>query len=485
MKYKLLITVILFNYFIGAAAEITVSTPQQVLSALSSASAGDVIYILEGTYVFNSKFSITRNGTNGNLISFLSHPTNTSRPLFDFSSMSESSSNRAISLTGSYWYIKSIDIFGAGDNGMFISGNNNLIEFCTFSECKDSGLQMGNGASNNTVLNCDSFNNADSSVENADGFACKLDAGTGNKFIGCRAWQNLDDGWDGYLRGADNITTTYENCWAFRNGYLKNGTIGGGDGNGFKTGGSDDKLLKHNAIYKNCIAAGNVYDGFDHNSNRGDVEIYNCGSYSNGRNINFSNSNIANSLTIKNTLSLSGGSNDSYNATTTDITNNGWQNGIVTNANDFTSLDINLLSSPRNADGSLPNIDFMNLVSGSDLIDGGIDIGLPYSGSAPDIGPFESSTLGIKTIDLVQGFLNYPNPFSVETNVVFNLKQASKIEISIYNLLGVKVFDIPQKTYLQGRNAITLGRENLTSGNYLLVLKGKENQRNSKIITIQ
>ena len=75
----------------------------------------------------------------------------------------------------------------------------------------DTGLQIGNGASNNTIVNCDSFYNADSTLENADGFACKLDAGTGNQFIGCRAWQNLDDGWDGYLRGTDNITTTHEN----------------------------------------------------------------------------------------------------------------------------------------------------------------------------------------------------------------------------------------------------------------------------------
>ena len=88
--------------------------------------------------------------------------------------------------------------------------------------------------------------------------------------------------------------------------------------------------------------ARNVYYWFDHNSNRGNIEIYNSGSYSNGRNINFSSSNIANSLTIKNTLSLLGNSNDSYNATTTDIINNGWQNGIVTNANDFVSLNIDL-----------------------------------------------------------------------------------------------------------------------------------------------
>jgi len=366
-----------------------VSTPQELLNALASATAGDNIYVKEGIYNFGSTINISSSGTSGNLISVLPHPDNMNRPKLDFSTMAESSANRGTNLSGSYWYIKGIDVFKAGDNGMFISGSNNVIEFCTFSENSDTGLQIGNGGSNNTILNCDSFYNADSAIENADGFACKLDAGNGNKFMGCRAWQNLDDGWDGYLRGTDNITTTYEDCWAFKNGYLKDGSVSGGDGNGFKTGGSDDKLLKHNGIYKNCVSAGNGFDGFDHNSNRGDVVLYNCSAYANGRNIGFSTTNIANSLTIKNTASLSGGSSDSFTGTTTDITNNSWQNGIVINADDFVSLDIDLMSSPRKADGSLPDVDFMNLVSGSDLIDAGVDVGLSYLGVAPDIGAFE------------------------------------------------------------------------------------------------
>lgn len=366
-----------------------VSTSQELLSALQNAIAGDIIYIKEGTFTFASTINISQSGTASSLISLLPHPNNIERPTLDFSAMSENSSNRGISLSGNYWHIKGVKVFKAGDNGMFISGSNNLIEFCEFSENSDTGLQIGNGGGNNTILNCDSFFNADSTLENADGFASKLDAGTGNKFIGCRAWQNLDDGWDGYLRGADNITTTYENCWAIKNGYLKNGNKGAGDGNGFKTGGSDDKTLKHNAILKNCLAVGNVFDGFDHNSNRGNIEIYNSGAYNNGRNISFSNSNIANSLVIKNTVSFAGADNDSFNATTTDITNNGWQNGITTDANDYVSLNIDLLISSRNADGSLPNIDFMKLVTGSDLIDTGIDVGLSFNGTAPDIGPFE------------------------------------------------------------------------------------------------
>jgi len=376
------------SFIIAPTYDYKVSNTTEFLSALSNVKAGEIIFLNGGTYVVNNKISLSGSGSLGSEITILGQTEGT-RAKLDFSSMPENSSNRGISLEGEYWHIKGIDIFGAGDNGMFISGNNNLIEFCTFSENKDTGLQIGNGASNNIILNCDSFYNADSTLENADGFACKLDAGTGNKFIGCRAWQNLDDGWDGYLRGTDNITTYYENCWAFKNGHLKDGSIGVGDGNGFKTGGSDDKLLKHNAVYKNCIAAGNVFDGFDHNSNRGNIELYNCSSYSNGRNISFSSTNIANSLIIKNTVSLSGGSSDGLSATITDITNNSWQNGLVANSSDFVSLNMDLLSSPRNEDGSLPSIDFMKLVSGSDLIDKGIDIGLPYNGVAPDLGAFE------------------------------------------------------------------------------------------------
>ena len=368
---------------------LVVSNKDDLLSALSNANPGDKIYLKEGTYTFNSTISISKSGTDGNLISLLPYPGDEGRPLLDFSAMSENSSNRGIQLNGSYWHIKGIDVYNAGDNGMFIKGNNNLIEFCTFSENSDSGLQIGNGASNNTILNCDSYYNADSSIENADGFACKLDAGDGNKFIGCRAWQNLDDGWDGYLRGNDNITTVYENCWAIRNGILKNGTVGGGDGNGFKTGGSDDKLLKHNGIFTNCIAAGNVVDGFDHNSNRGDVTLYNCAGHDNGRNINFGSGNIANSLTIKNTVSVGGGG-DSYLATTTDITNNSWQNGLSATEADYVSLDIDLLLAPRQADGSLPDVDYMKLLNTSDLINKGVDVGLEYNGAAPDIGAFES-----------------------------------------------------------------------------------------------
>jgi hypothetical protein len=84
-----------------------------------------------------------------------------------------------------------------------------------------------------------------------------------------------------------------------------------------------------------------------------------------------------------------------------------------------------------------------------------------------------------------QGIFNYPNPFSTETNVVFYNDQTSKIAISLYNLAGMKVMNISEKSYSKGENTITLKRSGLSSGNYILVIKGDNFERNSKLITVQ
>ncbi|MDR7208747.1 right-handed parallel beta-helix repeat-containing protein [Flavobacterium piscis] len=374
------------GFSIAPVADYEVSNVAELTTALGKVKPGETIVLNGGTYAMTSKITIASSGTSDKVIT-LKAKEGAARPKLDFSAMMENSVNQGIVLTADYWHIKGIDIYKAGDNGMQVKGSNNIIEFMTFSECADSGLQLDNGAANNTILNCDSYFNADSTLENADGFACKLNAGTGNKFIGCRAWQNLDDGWDGYLRGADNISTTYQNCWAIKNGYLKNGTKGVGDGNGFKTGGSDDKLLKHNAKYTNCIAAGNVADGFDHNSNRGEVTLFNCSAYENGRNYSFSTTNPLTKLIIKNSNVL--GAYGTTFADITDVTNNSWQNGITVTADDFASIDYTQLLGARKADGSLPDVTFFQLKADSDMINKGIDVGLPFKGTLPDLGAFE------------------------------------------------------------------------------------------------
>jgi uncharacterized repeat protein (TIGR02059 family) len=48
-------------------------------------------------------------------------------------------------------------------------------------------------------------------------------------------------------------------------------------------------------------------------------------------------------------------------------------------------------ASGARSSGNLPNISFMRLSSGSDLIDAGVSVGLVYAGKAPDLGALEAS----------------------------------------------------------------------------------------------
>ncbi|MCG9972881.1 glycosyl hydrolase family 28 protein [Christiangramia crocea] len=366
---------------------IEVRNAQELVAAIDDAKPGDSIFVHSGTYKLTERIYINDSGEPSDRI-YLMGDISGERPLLDFSAMEEDSSNQGIVLKADNWHIKGLQFYNAGDNGLHIRGNNNHVEFCSFFECADTGLQLDDGASNNTILNCDSFFNADSKLENADGFAVKMDVGSGNKFIGCRSWNNLDDGWDGYLREKDNVNTTYENCWAFNNGYLKDGSPGKGDGNGFKTGGSDDKNRKHNATYTRCLAVNNLNDGFDHNSNRGTVSIINCSATKNGRNLAFSEKNGLEKIVIINTLVY--GELGKYNAETEIVENNSWQMEFEVQESDFVSMDLSDLSAPRKSDGSLPDIDFMRPVSSSELVDAGIENKLKYNGAAPDIGALEA-----------------------------------------------------------------------------------------------
>ncbi|WP_430460273.1 right-handed parallel beta-helix repeat-containing protein [Thalassolituus sp. LLYu03] len=371
------------------ADAVIVTSAEGLEDALESASAGDVIYLAAGTYAFSSPLTLDASGTEAAPI-VLSRTPGADRPVLDFSAMSESGSNRGLELSGDYWHLYGFDMTQAGDNCLHVTGSYNTIEFLSASRCADTGVQLDGGAAHNLVKNVDSYYNADSTLENADGFAAKLGVGTGNYFYGCRAWNNLDDGFDGYLRdNGSSVTTTYENTWVFRNGYKEDGTLGAGDGNGFKSGGSDGKDLAHNAVYIRTISAGNSADGYDQNSNRGSVTMYHAVAYANNRNIGMGDSNGLASLTIKNSASLSGSSSDKFGATSTDISNNSWQNSLSLTSADVASLDIDELSAARKADGSLPDVSFFQLTAGSDLIDAGTDVGLSYEGSAPDIGVFE------------------------------------------------------------------------------------------------
>jgi hypothetical protein len=81
---------------------------------------------------------------------------------------------------------------------------------------------------------------------------------------------------------------------------------------------------------------------------------------------------------------------------------NTWNLNITPANSDFVSVadpsltttgkDISALAGalgPRKPDGSLPDVDFLKLKSGSQMIDRGTDVGIPFVGKAPDLGAYE------------------------------------------------------------------------------------------------
>jgi hypothetical protein len=465
-----------------------------VTKAISLAVMGDTIFVRGGVYLLTTTISIGSSKSGNSSLRYYLFAYGDERPLLDFSAMAVGSSNRGIYLRASYWYIKGIDIKGAGDNGMNISGSNNIIEFCALYENRDSGLQLSGGASNNKIINCDSYYNVDPGQGNADGFSPKLDVGTGNYFYGCRSWQNSDDGWDGYLRPRPliEITTTLENCWCFMNGYLKSGSASYGNGNGYKMGGSDSANLAHNFVLKNCIAFDNRVKGFDQNNNRGSMTLYNCTGYNNlSKNYSISGYiDSGKSLTLKNCLVL--GSVGSIGSFAIQATNS-WLNPFTPAViSDFISVDTTGVRGPRKADGSLPDVSFLHLATGSQFIDSGTDIGLAYNGSAPDLGAFETAApdgvLGGQ--NLPQGFSleqNYPNPFNPSTKFYVGVPIYSHIVVDVFDILGRKVRSLVDQTVEPGYYPVewkgeTDNSDIAGSGIYFLRLKSEKFSAVQKII---
>jgi hypothetical protein len=377
----------------------TISSPTTLTAAIAEAQPGDTIYMRGGTYNYSATIAIAfgNNGTSSNPKRIFAYQSEV--PVLNFSSQATADANRGMHLFGNYWHLKGLTLQNAGDNGLFVGGNNNTVELCIFKGNRDSGLQISRRSSsltniadwpsNNLILNCTAFDNADPGAENADGFACKLTSGPGNVFRGCIAHNNIDDGWDLYANTDTGAigTVLIENCIAYNNGVLTTGgTSGSGDKNGFKLGGSGVDVAH---TIRRCIAFGNGQHGFTDNNNQGAMTVTNNTSFNNAE-TNF-NWRTGSTATFTNNASYNSGTSDTTNGTLTGTTNLFWKNGVSNNnggtkvisAADFQSLTPPSGGFTRNADGSINLGNFARLVSGSDLVNGGTP-------SGTDIGAVES-----------------------------------------------------------------------------------------------
>jgi hypothetical protein len=78
------------------------------------------------------------------------------------------------------------------------------------------------------------------------------------------------------------------------------------------------------------------------------------------------------------------------NMTGTNAAFNTWNLSVTLSDAQFRSVSTSGWDAARQADGSLPVLPNLHLAANSTLIDKGTNVGLPFTGSAPDLGAFES-----------------------------------------------------------------------------------------------
>ena len=265
--------------------------PLDICTAVGFAYRNQTVICLDGTYYPDSDIDVPESSSGFRAKPVTVKADDGAKVVLDFQGLYEGFIIRA-----NNWYVKGLEITNTADNmkGFHLGGNNCVIENCKFYNNGDTGFQIsriGNlggdtideWPANNLILNCESYNNADPSGINADGFGAKLTVGTGNVFEGCISHHNLDDGWDTFTeQGSGAIgSITLEGCVSYKNGYeLVNGkdvVREKGGHNGFKMGG-ENVAVQH--YLKDCIAYANCANGITTNSNP-QLKLRNIVSYNN------------------------------------------------------------------------------------------------------------------------------------------------------------------------------------------------------------
>jgi hypothetical protein len=400
--------------------------------AFETAKAGDVVYFRGGIWyptsfvVYDGTFS-GNSGTFSNPICFYNYPGEI--PILDLSKYNYTIDAAGLDIRN-VTYVKFSGLTVRNNKqdvkGQWISGlqfyhcGNLWVDRMTSYGHGGYGIWFS-GYDTLYLTNCDSYNNIDNISTDpgnrADGFQISSGGTSSDAYkityiSGCRAWGNSDDG----IEISTSKQLEVSNCWSFDNGRLEYGA-----GVGFKFGPSSEKTAHKRKIH-NTIAAFNrgpgyadqnltdVYDGpvgeFSNNTAykckigfSSDPNIFDCNT---GLGLVVYRNNLVYQSTYSAYLDQVYFTACNYNYPTYTIQNhNTWiptsespywayNDTVKVTDDDFVSLDTAQLRWPRNSDdGSLPDIDFLKLAKGSDLIDKGVNVGLPFEGKNPDLGAFE------------------------------------------------------------------------------------------------
>lgn len=508
--------------------------------AVNKAVAGDTIYVRGGTYYPNymedgskTTVRITKKGDADHWFTIKTFPGEF--PVLNFKDQPKKVSVRGmlISYEAGYWNISGLHITHAGDNGIKLEGSHNIIRNCTFSYNDDSGIQLGFGhnfsnsvgglassndgtwCSYNDIIDCDSYLNYDSDNRgsDADGFACKMHNGIGNRFIRCRAWDNADDGWD--LYETDYAVKLIE-CWEWNSGKQENfgwaGETGGsfqGNGNGIKLGGNGSGGSSK-GIHEcwRCVAFDNnktgSVKGFDENSHKGGVKLVNCLAFNNGYDFMFEDADATNFSFFNNVCfgNIEIGSNGAINSNNAIPKENkkAWNNDVIIggfSASDYVSLSQEDAKAPRQADGSMPTR-FARLRPGSKLIDAGIDkydecemmkdypfTYEPVYGSARDLGPYEWTPAGTTAVSqmIINGSEDVTLKVSYNYNsAVFTTPKGGHATLRLFSLQGGNLGTIADLNATDGAEYSYPLPAGLQRGVYILHLDINGQSKSQKFI---
>jgi hypothetical protein len=360
-----------------------------------------VIYLRGGTYYPTTQTIFNKVGASNDYFVLRSYPGEV--PVIDGKNIPEGDTDATSTPTwvfknAAYWTIQGpIHLTNGRGAGVFIE-DSQFLEFDLVESSYNGqraaraghGFFIYSSATNNILFkNCDSHHNANhlwksgedqlvNQYQHGDGW--RIFEGTNIRLVGCRAWHNLDDGYD--FTQAESSVEMIE-CWAAYSGVddaagsitgTPNKPMPRWEGDGIKLGYEND-TGKHRAI--RCLSWNNHCHGWTVRG--GPYEIDNSAAYNNAEEAFSGITNASNQR--RNTYGFRNRSGDGGGA-------DGYCGVSVAEA-DFTSLDDAGMLGPRRANGGLPELDFLKPAQGSELVDTGVDVGISFEGSAPDIGPFE------------------------------------------------------------------------------------------------